>query len=54
MNLNQLNGILRAVIPAALAYAAGRGWLTQGQIADVTAAIITLVSAAWSVRTNVK
>ena len=54
MNLNQINGILRAIIPAALAYAAGKGWLTQDQIADVTAAIVTLVSAGWSVATNSK
>ena len=52
MNLNQVNGILRAVIPAILAYAVGRGWLGESQVADITTAVITLVAAAWSVTSN--
>lgn len=54
MNGNQINGILRAVLPAALAYAVGRGWITQSDVGDITAAVITLASAAWSVYTNVE
>ena len=54
MDLNVLNGILRAVIPAALAFAVGKGWISQSQVADITAAVITLAAAGWSVATNVK
>ena len=54
MNYNTVNGIIRAVVPAALAYVVAKGWLTDSQVADVTAAIVTLVAAAWSVKTNVK
>lgn len=54
MNLNQVNGILRAVIPALLAYAVGRGWLSDSSVGEITAAVITLVSAVWSVTSNAK
>ena len=54
MDGNTINGILRAVIPAALAYAVGKGWITQSQVGDITAAIVTLVAAGWSVKTNIK
>ena len=52
MNLNQVNGVLRAVIPALLAYAVGRGWLGESQAADILPAILALVAAGWSVITN--
>ncbi len=53
MDLNTLNGILRAVIPAILAFAVGKGWISQGTVGDITAAIVTLVAAAWSVKSNI-
>ena len=52
MNWNQINGILRAVLPAALAYAVGKGYLTDGAAADVSAAVIAVAAAIWSVVTN--
>lgn len=52
MNLNQFTGIIRAVVPAALAYAVGKGWITQDSVGDITAAVVTLASAGWSVYTN--
>lgn len=52
MDINVINGVLRALVPAALAYAVGKGWLSQSQVADITAALLTLVAAAWSVKTN--
>lgn len=52
MDWNVINGILRAVVPAALAYAVGRGWITQSQVGDLTTAIITIAAAGWSVHTN--
>lgn len=54
MDINVLNGILRAVIPAVLAYAVGRGWLSTSQVGEITAAIVTLVAAGWSVASNTK
>ncbi len=52
MTWNQVNGILRALVPAVLAYAVGRGWLSQGSAGEVGAAIITIASAGWSIHTN--
>ena len=52
MNMNVINGVLRAVLPAAIAYVVGKGWLSSSSAADVTAAIIALLSAGWSVQTN--
>jgi hypothetical protein len=54
MNVNTVNGILRAVVPAAIAYAVGKGWISSSDAADITAALITLGSAAWSVTTNLE
>lgn len=54
MDLNTINGVLRAVVPAILAYAVGKGWITQSMVGDITAAVVTLVSAGWSVKTNKK
>lgn len=53
MNTPQITGILRAIIPAAIAYAAGRGidlsWLMNP---DVLAGLATIAAAAWSVQTK--
>lgn len=54
MELNTVNGVLRAVLPSVFAYAVAKGWLSTSQVADVTAAIITLVAAAWSIQSNWK
>lgn len=54
MDWNIINGILRAIVPAALAYAVGKGWITQSQVGDITAAVLTLAAAGWSVKTNVQ
>jgi len=52
MTSNQVNGIIRAVVPAALSYAVARGWIGESVVTDVTAAVVTLVAAGWSVTTN--
>ena len=52
MNANQVKGILRAIVPAAVAYVVGRGWLSQGSASDVAAALIALLSAGWSVQAH--
>jgi hypothetical protein len=52
MDWNTVNGILRAILPAALAYAVGKGWITQNSVGDISAAVIAIGAAGWSVVTN--
>ncbi len=52
MNSNQVTGILRAVVPATLAWVAAKGWIQESTVADVTAAVVTIGAAAWSIYTN--
>ena len=52
MNSNVVMGILRALVPGLVAYAAGRGWISTGEAGEISAAIITLGAAAWSASTN--
>jgi len=49
INKDQLLGILRAVIPALMAYLVGRGWISESSAGEVGAAIITLAAAGWSI-----
>ena len=52
MDWNTLNGVLRAIVPAGLAYAVGKGWITQGSVGDISAALLAVAAAGWSVVTN--
>jgi hypothetical protein len=52
MNYDQTTGILRAIIPPALAYAVAKGWITQSDVGDITAAIVAVGAAVWSVVNN--
>ena len=52
MNSNVVMGILRALVPGLVAYAAGRGWISESSAGEIGAAIITLGAAAWSASTN--
>lgn len=54
MDMNVVAGVVRAIVPALVAYLVGKGWLTQSSAADVSAAIIALFAAGWSVKSNVK
>lgn len=45
LNQSQVMGILRAVVPAAIAYAVGRGWIPSADSAGITNAILTLATA---------
>lgn len=54
MTQNQLMGILRAVVPAMVAYLVAKGWVSDSNAADVGAAIITIGSAVWSVVSNME
>lgn len=49
MNYEQIAGVLRAVLPALLAYAVGKGWVSSSSVADITAGIIAVGAALWSI-----
>ena len=53
MDMNVIAGIVRAVVPAVVAYLVGKGYLSSSSAADVGAAIIAILSAGWSVKSNV-
>lgn len=52
MNGDQFTGVVRAVLPALLAYAVGKGWISTSSVADVTAAIVAVAAAVWSIWSN--
>jgi len=52
MNQDQVTGIIRAVVPALLAYAVGKGWISDGSVGDLTAAAVAIGMAVWSVFNN--
>lgn len=52
-DFNVIAGVLRAVLPAGIAYAVGKGILPAGDYSAVIAAIVALGSAVWSVKSNV-
>ena len=48
LNQDQFLGILRALVPAGMAYAVGRGWVSASSAGEVSAAVITISAAVWS------
>jgi hypothetical protein len=52
MSQVQFEGILRALIPGVLGWAAGKGLIPGDQVAAVGAAVVTLVMAGWSIWSN--
>jgi len=52
MNLDQITGVVRAIVPAILAYIVAKGWITESGAADITAAAVAVVAAIWSVMNN--
>lgn len=54
MTQNQFMGVLRAVVPAALAYAVAKGWVSASSSADLGAALITALAAGWSIASNIE
>lgn len=52
MNQEQFLGIVRAVVPAVLAYAVGAKLIDAGVVGDITAAVVTLASVGWSIATH--
>ena len=52
MNYDQLTGVVRAIVPALVAYVVGKGWIPAGAASDVAAAIMAVLAAVWSVKNN--
>ena len=52
MNTDQITGIVRAVLPAILAYCVAKGWITSSSVGDISAAVVAVLAAAGSVQSN--
>ena len=52
MNQDQLTGILRAILPAVVAFGVAKGWFSTGMADWIAASVVTLAAAGWSVWTN--
>lgn len=52
MDINTINGVLRALVPAVCAYLVGKGYISSGSVGDITAAAVAIAAAVWSVNTN--
>ncbi len=52
MDLNQINGIIRAIVPAILAFFVGKGVISEQLVGDILAAALALAAAGWSIYTN--
>jgi membrane protein DedA with SNARE-associated domain len=54
MNKSTIAGIIRAVLPALVAYAAGKGWdltaISTTEYVDSLAAVVAGACAVWSVK----
>jgi hypothetical protein len=48
MNQEQVLAILRILLPTALAWFAGKGFIVEASIPDVVAAIVLLTSVVWT------
>lgn len=54
MTYNQFMGILRAIVPAGVAYLVGKGYIPDTSAADLGTAIIAVAAAIWSVISNIE
>ena len=52
MNADQLAGILRAILPAAVAFAVAKGWVGIGNADWIVASVVSIAVAGWSAWTN--
>lgn len=53
MDYNVIAGVLRAVLPAAFAYAVGAGWIPAGDYGSLTAALVAVGASIWSIKSNI-
>lgn len=54
MDINTINGVLRAVIPAIIAYLVGKGTIPAADYGPLIAGIVATVAGVWSIFTNKK
>lgn len=52
MDVNLINGVIRAIGPAIVAYLVGKGTIPAGDYGDIFAAVTALVAAVWSIKSN--
>ena len=52
MNTDMMGGVIRAVFAPVVAYMIGRGVLPAGDYGAVATAVVSLVTALWSVHSN--
>lgn len=52
MDINIINGVIRAVAPALVAYLAGKGIIPAADYSGVIAAVVALIMAGWSIKSN--
>lgn len=52
MTWDQIAGPLRAILPALLAFAVGKGWINAGSADWIVTSILAVGAAAWSVWSN--
>lgn len=48
MNQDQFLGALKIIVPSAVSYLVGKGYIPAGTAADVGTAIVTVLAASWS------
>ena len=58
MDTNVIGGILRAIVPAAVAFAVAKGWVTPANTSALVDAIVVgvpaIAAAIWSIISNAK
>jgi hypothetical protein len=52
MTWDQVAGPLRAILPAILAFAAAKGWISADSSGWIVTSIVTVGSAIWSIWSN--
>ena len=52
MNQDQFMGVARVIVPSLVGWAVGKGYVPAGSAADIGAAILAMVLAAWSFISN--
>jgi peptidoglycan hydrolase-like protein with peptidoglycan-binding domain len=49
---DQITGVVRAILAAVFGYITGKGWIDTNTAATVSGAVLTLLTAAWSIYSN--
>lgn len=54
MDVNLINGVIRAVFPAVVAYLVGKGTIPAADYGPLLAGVTAIVAAVWSIWSNKK